>query len=40
MACHGCKTCDIHCDDGAYAATNYYEEQMIHLEAGEKRHVT
>ena len=39
MVCHWCKTCDIHCDDGAYAATNYYEGQMTHMEAGEKRHV-
>ena len=39
MVCHECKTCDIHYEDGAYAATNYYDGQMTHLEAGEKRHV-
>jgi len=37
--CHGRKTCDIHCDDGPYAATNYCEGQMTHLEAGGRRHV-
>jgi hypothetical protein len=39
MVCHGCKTCDTHCDDGAYAATNYYKGQMTYLEVGEKTHV-